>query len=294
MTFILFLKVRTWKNIKFTMEEENYRFLTLYWNGILERSLYSYIGNLRILTNTYATAATTKQVARKVLFPPCLIEHIPLSEIKMTYTKKARERIKQVLKENGYQESIISKIFKRITNNHNLHQSQQQTQATDILEEEIRMSINLPYVQGTCEKLRRILKFHKMRSTFYTENNLRKLLCKPKDWDWVATEDKSNIVYETGCSNCESVYFGESKCSLKSRSLEHKISVRNCHCDKNEITKQCWEADHNFSWDQIKVVDRESRLLPRKIKETMHSLKNPNHIEKISYMFPETWLPNLW
>ena len=34
--------------------------------------------------------------------------------------------IKQVLKENGYQESIISKIFKRITNNHRLSQSQQQ------------------------------------------------------------------------------------------------------------------------------------------------------------------------
>ena len=25
-----------------------------------------------------------------------------------------------------------------------------------------------------------------------------------------------------------------------------------------------WEADHNFSWDQKKVVDRESRLIPRK------------------------------
>ena len=29
-------------------------------------------------------------------------------------------------------------------------------------------------------------------------------------------------------------------------------------CDKNEITKHCWEADHNFSWDQKKVVDREA------------------------------------
>ena len=33
---------------------------------------------------------------------------------------KENARIKQVLKENGYQESIISKIFERITNNHNL------------------------------------------------------------------------------------------------------------------------------------------------------------------------------
>ena len=39
-----------------------------------------------------------------------------------------------------------------------------------------------------------------------------------------------------------------------------------------------WEAGHNFSWDQKKVVERESRLIPRKIQETIHSLKNPNQI----------------
>ena len=99
-----------------------------------------------------------------------------------------------MLKENGYRESIISKIFKRITNNHSLPQSQQLTQATDIQKEDIRMSINLPYVEGTGEKL---------RSTFYTEKTLRKLLCKPKDR--VATEDKNNIAYKIDCSNCEAV-----------------------------------------------------------------------------------------
>ena len=50
---------------------------------------------------------------------------------------KENTRIKQVLKENGYQESIISKSFKKITNNHTLPQSQQQMQATVIREEDI-------------------------------------------------------------------------------------------------------------------------------------------------------------
>ena len=36
-----------------------------------------------------------------------------------------------MLKENGYQESVISKIFKRITNNLSFSQSQQQTWVTD-------------------------------------------------------------------------------------------------------------------------------------------------------------------
>ena len=95
--------------------------------------------------------------------------------------------------------SIISIIFKIITNNHSLLQSQQLTQATDVQEEELRISINLPYAEGISEKLRRILRSHKIRSSFYTENTLRKLLCKPKDR--VATEDKNNIGYEILCSN---------------------------------------------------------------------------------------------
>ena len=95
------------------------------------------------------------------------------------------------------------------------------------------MSINLPYVEGTSEKLQRILRSHKVKSTFYTENTLHKLLFKPKDQ--VVTEDKNNIVYEIDCSNCEAVYFSESKRSLKSRSDEHKRSVRNCDCDKMKL-----------------------------------------------------------
>ena len=94
-----------------------------------------------------------------------------------------------------------------------MSQSQQQTQSTDIQKEEIRMSINLMYVEGTNEKLRCVLRSHKIRSTFYTENNLHKLFFKPKNR--VATEDKNKIVYETDCSNCETVYFGQSKQSLK-------------------------------------------------------------------------------
>ena len=110
-----------------------------------------------------------------------------------------------MLKENGYQGSIIRKIFKRITNNHSLCQSQEQTQATDIPVEEIRININLPYVKN--------LRFHKIRSFFYTESALRKLPCKPKDR--VATEDKNNRVNKIDCSNCEAVYFCESKRFLK-------------------------------------------------------------------------------
>ena len=122
-----------------------------------------------------------------MLFPPHLIEHIPSIITNKDDLHKENARIKQVLKENGYQDSIISKIFQRNTTQ--LSQSQQLMQVTDIQEEKIRMSKYLPYVEGASEKLLRLVRSHKVRSTFYTENTLRKLLCKPKDR--VATEDNT-------------------------------------------------------------------------------------------------------
>ena len=110
----------------------------------------------------------------------------------------------------------------------------------------------------------------------------------------MAIEDENNIVcYKIDCRNCEVVYFGECKRFLKSRSDKHKISVTNCACGKNEIVKHCDEADSNFNWDQKKAIDREKRLISRKDKETIHSLKSPNHIYRVSYMLPEIWICNL-
>ena len=69
------------------MEKESNRELA-FLDTLLKRNngkfSYRYIGSLHIVTNTYTTALTTQQVARKVLFPPCLIGHISLLQKKVT------------------------------------------------------------------------------------------------------------------------------------------------------------------------------------------------------------------
>ena len=93
------------------------------------------------------------------------------------------------------------------------------------------------------EILRRMLRFQKIKSSFYTESTLHKLLCEPNNR--VTTEEKN--VYESACKNCKVVHFSESKRSLKSHPDKYKRSATNCDCGKDEIAKHCWEADHNFS-----------------------------------------------
>ena len=78
------------------------------------------------------------------------------------------------------------------------------------------MGIYLPYLTYT----------QKLGCTLYTKNTLPKLICKPKDW--VTTENKNNIAYETDCSNWEAVCLGGSERSLKLRSDEHNhLKLRN-------------------------------------------------------------------
>ena len=249
----------------------------------MERFRFWQIGSLCILNNTYTTALITKQVARKMFFPPCLIEHIALSQIKMTYTKNAR--IKQVLKKNGYQGSIISKIFQRITNDCSLSQSQQQTQTTDIQEEKIKRCISLPYVEGTSEKLQRILRSHKIGPTFQNKNPLRKILCKPKDR--LATEDKNNIVYEIDCSNFKAVYFSEPKRSLKSQfriAIVIRMKLQNTVRKHKHLPCKLQLGSEESCSEGKQVNSQEDQ----RNHTTIHSLKNTNHINKIFYMLPET------
>ena len=83
------------------------------------------------------------------------------------------------------------------------------------------------------EKLPHILKSNKVTSPFYIENTLHKLLCKPKSS--VTTEQKISIVYKVHCTNCQAVYFGESKRSFKSRFNWHMRPVKNCDIKVNKI-----------------------------------------------------------
>ena len=86
-----------------------------------------------------------------------------------------------MLKGKGYQGSAVSKIFKRITKNYTLSQSQKRSIATTIYEEENTINKTLVYVKKDNEKLRRGLRSHNIRFIFYTKKSFNSPLSKRKD-----------------------------------------------------------------------------------------------------------------
>ena len=75
------------------------------------------------------------------------------------------------------------------------------------------MNINLQFVEDASKELRRILRFHTIRSIFYTVNIFCKVLYKVKYR--VTADEKNNFVFQIDYINFEVVYFGESKWYLK-------------------------------------------------------------------------------
>ena len=115
------------QNIKFTMEKES--------NGelaFLDTLLKRNNGEVSVLVYRKPTH-TDQNLHYNFHHQKSCKENVVSSLFNRAYSiitnkddlRKENTEIKQVLKENGYQESIISKIFKRITdNNHSLPQSQ--------------------------------------------------------------------------------------------------------------------------------------------------------------------------
>ena len=131
-------------------------------------------------------------------------------------------------------------------------------------------------MKGTSEQLKGIFNDHNISCTFYTTTTLCTLLSHANDP--VPSEQRSNIVYKYDCKDCEAVYFGESKRAIAGRTKEHTRAVRAADTRRYETADHCWKYNHDSDWENKKIMNYKANTTTRKIKETIHSLSNNNHI----------------
>ena len=201
--------------------------------------------------------------------------------------KWENERIIEVLMENDYSKESIMRVKKRVERS---NRSQVSENAADT---EPRKFISLPYIPGTSETLKRVFSSHKINCAFYSKETLRKQLSKPKDK--VPINDRNNIIYKIPCNDCNASYIGETKRPFGVRKKEHQGNVKNGQTEKSNVARHCWSKDHKMNWDEMKIIDTDSYIWSRKLKETLHSIREGegNYFNDISYQLPEIWIPNI-
>ena len=139
-------------------------------------------------------------------------------------------------------------------------------------------------------QLRRTFNKYNIKTTFYTPTTLRSLLSKPKDP--ILKEDRNNVIYQLDCKDCEAVYVGETKRTLNIRTKEHISAVKSAS-QRSHTAKHCWKYNHDFDWNNKRVLDFETNWKTRIIKEAIYSEENKHHIIGVSFKLPAIWKPIL-
>ena len=151
-------------------------------------------------------------------------------------------------------------------------------------------SINLPYVQGASEQLKRALNKHNIKATFHTQTTFRSLLSKPKDP--IPKEDKNNAIFQLNCKDCKAIYVRETKRTLNIRAEEHITAIKSAS-ERSHTAEHCWKYNLDFDWEHKKVLGFENNLKTRTIKEAIYSEETEHHINGISFKLPNIWKPIL-
>ena len=125
------------------------------------------------------------------------------------YTKTKSTIFKAVLQDNNYPMSFIQNCKRVLTK-----------QPAD----NFHGFVVLPYVQGISEKIGRILKQQKVKVAYKPDLTINSLFPRPKELD-DSDRQKSGIVYNINCTQCNFVYYCQTERSLKTRIAEHKKAV---------------------------------------------------------------------
>lgn len=124
------------------------------------------------------------------------------------------------------------------------------------------ISVGLPYVSGLSEHLSRVFRAQDIRTYHKPYNTLRSILVHPKDR--TPTEKKTGVVYDITCNDCGEHYIGETARTLEKRLGEHQKQTTSA------IREHQSQANHEIDWEGVKILDKESVDVKRKIKEAIH------------------------
>jgi len=96
--------------------------------------------------------------------------------------------------------------------------------------------------------------------------------------DHVEHSHKNNVVYKINCKNCDASYVGQTKRQIRTRIKEHYNNIKSDKSKHSVITEHILNFNHNFDWENIKILDSECNYNKRLVSEMLHIKEQKNGI----------------
>ena len=126
--------------------------------------------------------------------------------------------------------------------------------------------MQLPYVKGLTEPLRRLYKQNAVSSYVRPSNTLRQQLVHTKDP--IPRTRVTGTVYHIPCSSCEADYVGETERSLKARFDEHRRPSSSTSEVSRHIHTDC--QGHTVYIEEAKILTVVPKEFERGAKEAIY------------------------
>jgi len=149
----------------------------------------------------------------------------------------------------------------------------------------------IPYVHSISEKFKNIAKKINHRIAYTGFNKMNNIIKVHKDP--LKNDNKCNIIYKIDCNNCDASYVGQTSRQLQTRIKEHRNHIRWNSGNRSVITEHRLEFDHDFKWDDIRLLDREPILTKRLTSEMLFIKRQENSInlQTDTELLPDIYLP---
>jgi len=174
----------------------------------------------------------------------------------------------KILLDNGYPlDLIFNKINLRLKKLFVLR-TKSASDLVDINSNIDKKVLVLPYVHPLSEFISANIDKSKANIGFRCLNKLSRFIRVQKDMDSAFL--KNNTVYKISCINCDATYVGQTKRQLRTRIKEHKNNIKQDQFRHSVISEHIIKYNHSFDWDNIKILDSESKFYKRITSEMIH------------------------
>jgi len=106
------------------------------------------------------------------------------------------------------------------------------------------------------DNFKHVLKDTNTTLSYYSLNKRNSIIKAHKDA--IPKTLNTNIVYKIECDNCDASYVGQTGRKLITRINEHKKQINKLTTNKSVITEHRLNLNHDFKWDEVKILDKET------------------------------------
>lgn len=195
-----------------------------------------------------------------------------------------RKAVKKTLMLNGYPAKFSE--FRQIESAESALSSQ--NDSADPTPPPSTSFTTLPYIKGISDKIKRVLNEAGVKVALKPVSTLRN--CLPSLKDPVATSEKSCLIYQVPCRDCDFSYIGQTKRDLKSRISEHKRAIRSQEPEKSALCLHSISLDHVIAWSDVQILKVEPDFHKRLFAESWYiNEKSPIMNRNDGLAFPSVY-----